>query len=75
MTTQRPAKQVFFFTALQQTLKHKGDKKLLYIDECVCLKTHAHSDTHTHAHTAGCESAVLGGYKKQGFLGFWGSQS
>lgn len=38
----------FFFTALQQTLKHKGDKKLLYIVECVCLKTHAHSDTHTH---------------------------
>ena len=68
MATQSPAKQVFFFFFfLLHCNKHTNTErntKWPCIVECVCLRTHAHSDTRN-THTAGCESAVLGGvYKK-----------
>lgn len=63
----------FFFTALQQTHKHEGDKKLLYIVKCVCLRTHAHSDTHTHIQQD-VKSAVLG-VTKTGVLGFFAARA
>lgn len=69
-----PSKASFFFFLLHCN-KHTNTErntKWPRIVECVCLRTHAHSDTRN-THTAGCESAVLGGFtkkKKTGVLGF-----
>lgn len=36
----------------------------------MCVLKNTRTFRHTYTHTAGCERAVLGGYKKQGFWDF-----